>query len=133
MTDTGTITGAEQLHTLAERYGVPYLDVALIAANSEGARPLLGYPRARMRLRPNGSTEVWQIILPFDNSRSPFEVADDALLLAGVPVAEVVALENDDVVLLLADRGVPYTMLAKVLRTSAMAGYPHFRFAVMRK
>jgi biopolymer transport protein TolR len=41
--------------------------------------------------------------------------------------------ENDDVVLLLCDRHVPFSLLSKVLRTAAMAGYPNFRFAVMRK
>jgi biopolymer transport protein ExbD len=41
--------------------------------------------------------------------------------------------DNDDVILLLADKGIPFAQLNKVLRTSAMAGYPHFRFAVMRK
>ncbi|HEY3356113.1 MAG TPA: biopolymer transporter ExbD [Polyangia bacterium] len=41
--------------------------------------------------------------------------------------------ENDDVVLLLCDKQVPFAMLSKVLRTAAMAGYPNFRFAVMRK
>jgi hypothetical protein len=96
---TTTTLSVEELRALAEQHGVPYLDVALIAVNSEGARPLRDYPRARMRLRPDGSDEVWQIILPFDNVRSPFQVVDGALLLADVPVADVVALENDDVVL----------------------------------
>jgi biopolymer transport protein TolR len=41
--------------------------------------------------------------------------------------------ENDDVVLLLCDKQVPFHLLGKVLRTAAMAGYPNFRFAVMRK
>jgi hypothetical protein len=36
-------------------------------------------------------------------------------------------------VLLLCDRHVPFSLLSKVLRTAAMAGYPNFRFAVMRK
>jgi hypothetical protein len=96
-----TTTGlhVERLQALSEQYRVPYLDVALIAANSEGARPLQDYPRARMRLRPHGSGEVWQIILPFDNEHSAFEVADGHLMLAGESIAEVVALENDDVVL----------------------------------
>lgn len=94
-----TSLNVEQLQALAEQHGVPYLDVALIAANSEGARPLRDYPRARMQLRPSGSDEVWQIILPFDNEQSPFEVVDGAVLLAGEPIADVVALENDDVVL----------------------------------
>ncbi|MGH3871664.1 MAG: hypothetical protein ACRDSR_09145 [Pseudonocardiaceae bacterium] len=100
MKNTTTSLDVEQLQALSEQYDVPYLDVALIAANSEGARPLRDYPRARMQLRPAGSEdEVWQIILPFDNEHSPFEVVDDALLLANVAVADVVALENDDVVL----------------------------------
>jgi len=89
----------EQLRMLAEQHGVPYLDVALIAANSCGARPLQDYPRARMRLRPLDSEEIWQIILPFDNPLSPFEVRDGSLMLGDEPVADVVALENDDVVL----------------------------------
>ncbi|MFJ6200049.1 hypothetical protein [Micromonospora sp. NPDC092111] len=89
----------EQLRDLAEKFDVPLLDVVLIAANAEGARPLRDYPRARMQLRPVGSDEVWQIILPFDNEQSRFEVADGALRFQGEPVADVVALENDDVVL----------------------------------
>ncbi|MFC4999316.1 hypothetical protein ACFPIJ_15885 [Dactylosporangium cerinum] len=90
---------ATQMRELAEEYGVPFLDVALIAANAEGARPLRDYPRARMQLRPAGSDEVWQIILPFDNEQSRFEVADGALRFEDEPIADVVALENDDVVL----------------------------------
>jgi hypothetical protein len=89
----------EHLQRLAEQYGVPFVDVALIAANAEGARPLRDYPRARMQLRPVDSDDVWQIILPFDNEHSRFEVLDGSLLLEGVPIADVVALENDDVVL----------------------------------
>ncbi|MGI5401431.1 hypothetical protein ACQEVG_18705 [Streptomyces sp. CA-135486] len=89
----------EQLQALSEEYSVPFMDVALIAANAEGARPLRDYPRARMQLRPVGSDEAWQIILPFDNEQSRFEVANGALLVEGGPVADVVALENDDVVL----------------------------------
>jgi hypothetical protein len=99
VTETATRPAVEELRELSERYRVPFLDVALIAANAEGARPLHGYPRARMKLRPEGSDEVWQLILSFDNEQSRFEVADGALLLEGEPVAEVVSLENDDVVL----------------------------------
>lgn len=99
MKNTTTSLDVEQLQVLSEQYDVPYVDVTLIAANSEGARPLRDYPRARMQLRPADSEEVWQIILPFDNEHSPFDVVDGALLLAHVPIADVVALENDDVVL----------------------------------
>jgi hypothetical protein len=90
---------AELLRTLAEDHRVPCLDVTLIAANSTGARPLQDYPRARMQLRPAGSPEVWQIILPFDNPHAPFGVCGDSLMLGTEPVADLVALENDDVVL----------------------------------
>jgi hypothetical protein len=99
VTDVATRPAIERLRTLAEQFDVPLLDVALIAANAEGARPLRDYPRARMQLRPSGSDEVWQIILPFDNERSRFQVLDGALWLQDEPIADVVALENDDVVL----------------------------------
>jgi hypothetical protein len=100
VTSTATTNlDVEQLRMLAEQHGVPYLDVALIAANSNGARPLEDYPRARMQLRPAGFTGVWQIILPFGNPQSPFEVHDRSLTLGDEPVADVVELENDDVVL----------------------------------
>jgi hypothetical protein len=97
--NTTAVLELEHLEALAAQYEVPRLDVALIAANAEGARPLRDYPRARMQLRPAHSDEVWQIILPFDNAESSFEVAGDTLLVSGEPVADVVALENDDVVL----------------------------------
>ena len=41
--------------------------------------------------------------------------------------------QTDDVIFLLADREVPFTVLSKVMKTSAMAGYPNFRFAVIKK
>ena len=99
MTSMTKRTAVEELRGLAEENDVPFVDVALIAANAEGARPLKDYPRARMQLRPAGSDEVWQMILPFDNEQSRFEVSDGAMLLEGEPVADVVTLENDDVVL----------------------------------
>lgn len=99
MTNTATGRALEEFQALSDEYDTPLLDVLLIAANAEGARPLSDYPRARMQLRPMGSDEVWQIILPFDNQHSRFAVVDGALLLEGIPVADVVGLENDDVVL----------------------------------
>ncbi len=39
---------------------------------------------------------------------------------------------DDDVVFLLADREVPFTLLAPIMKTAAMAGYPNFRFAVTK-
>lgn len=41
--------------------------------------------------------------------------------------------ENDDVIFLLADRQVPFTVLSPVMKTSALAGFPNFRFAVIKK
>lgn len=99
MTSMAMRPAVEQLSALSEQFGVPFMDVMLIAANAEGARPLRDYPRARMQLKPTDSDEVWQIILPFDNEHSRFEVAGGALKFEGEPVADVVALENDDVVL----------------------------------
>jgi biopolymer transport protein ExbD len=41
--------------------------------------------------------------------------------------------ENDDVIFLIADRDIPFSVLAPVMKTAAMAGYPNFRFAVVKK
>lgn len=41
--------------------------------------------------------------------------------------------QNDDVIFLVADRQVPFTLLSPVMKTAAMAGYPNFRFAVIKK
>ena len=83
----------------AKSYTVPTLDALMIAANSSGARTDLPHPRARMQLRPLESAEAWQIILPLDNPDSPFELDEAGLRLDGEPVADLLALENDDVVL----------------------------------
>ncbi|MBI4821103.1 MAG: biopolymer transporter ExbD [Deltaproteobacteria bacterium] len=41
--------------------------------------------------------------------------------------------EDADVIWLLCDRETPFTVLSPVMKTSAMAGYPNFRFAVVKK
>ncbi|MFO0727989.1 MAG: biopolymer transporter ExbD [Myxococcota bacterium] len=41
--------------------------------------------------------------------------------------------ENDDVIFLIADRKVPFVVLSPVMKTSAMAGFPNFKFAVVKK
>lgn len=41
--------------------------------------------------------------------------------------------QADDVLFMLADRDVPFSILSRVMKTSAMAGYPNFRFAVIKK
>jgi hypothetical protein len=87
------------IERLSSKYGVPELDVLLIAANAAGARTELRYPRARMQLRPLGSREAWQVILPLDSPDSPFVLDEDGLSLGDEHVADLVGCENDDVVL----------------------------------
>lgn len=41
--------------------------------------------------------------------------------------------ENDDVIFLIADRKVPFVVLSPVMKTAAMAGFPNFKFAVVKK
>jgi biopolymer transport protein ExbD len=41
--------------------------------------------------------------------------------------------QDADVAYLFADRDVPFTLLSPVMKTAAMAGYPNFRFAVVKK
>jgi len=89
----------DTLSELARTYGVPWLDVLFIATNAFGARSTLEHPRARMQLRPRGSGEFWQVILPLDSPDSPFELSEDGLRLEGCLVAELLDIENDDVVL----------------------------------
>jgi hypothetical protein len=89
---------AKDIEDLAETHGVPWLDVLLIAANAEGTRSELEFPRTRMQLQPRGSKEVWQIILPLDSPNSSFRLDETGLWL-DQRVADLVGLENDDVVL----------------------------------
>ena len=88
-----------EIERLARKHEVPRLDTLMIAANAHGARSMAPFPRARMQLRPLDSAEAWQVILPLDNSDSPFFLDDQGLYLDGEPVAELVGSENDDVVL----------------------------------
>lgn len=90
---------SESLHGLAEEHDVPWVDLLLIAANLEGARSSTNYPRVRTQLRPRGTGEDWQIILPSANPISAFVLDDAGLWLGSELVAEHRALENDDVVL----------------------------------
>jgi hypothetical protein len=52
-----------------------------------------------MQLRPRSSDEIWQLILPLDSDTGSFTLDQTALSLDGEPVAELIAAENDDVVL----------------------------------
>jgi hypothetical protein len=84
---------------LSDEYEIPQLDTLMIAANAEGARTELPFPRARMQLRPLDSVEAWQIILPLDSPDSPLVLDEDGLRLDGEHIADLIACENDDVVL----------------------------------
>ena len=89
----------DAVHEAAEAHEIPILDALMIAANAAGADSILDYPRARMQLQPNGSDEAWQVILPLENPRSPFRLDETELSLDGEPVAALVGIDNDDVVL----------------------------------
>jgi hypothetical protein len=52
-----------------------------------------------MIVAPDGSSEQWRIILSLENGWSPFWVDESGIFLADQPVMDIVALENDDVVL----------------------------------
>jgi hypothetical protein len=99
MTEVLTLSN---IHHLANEFKIPALDVLLIAANRDGAVSNSNLPRARLKIRPINSVssnEVWHIILPLDNEQSSFHLENDGLLLSGEPVANLIACENDDVVL----------------------------------
>lgn len=89
----------DQIAQIADRHATPTLDALMIAANMSGARTDLPNPRARMQVRPLGSDETWQLILPLDNPTSPFFLDEQTLTLDGQVIAAVAGLENDDVVL----------------------------------
>ncbi|MCS6914885.1 MAG: biopolymer transporter ExbD [Myxococcales bacterium] len=40
---------------------------------------------------------------------------------------------DDSTILLMADKDIPYELLAKVMKTAAMAGYPNFHLVALRK
>ena len=41
--------------------------------------------------------------------------------------------KDDDVVFLFAHKGTPFTTLSPIMKTAAMAGFPNFRFAIVRQ
>jgi len=88
-----------ELQKLASSEDVSLIDLIMIAANCEGAKPFLALPRARLQIRPFGQDEIWQIILPLDNEESPFMLGNGQLALRDEPVGDLVSCENDDVVL----------------------------------
>lgn len=99
MTLTMQQLSLQGLSETASNYNVPLLDTLFIALNWAGLQSDTGMPRARMQVRPTGQSDTWQIILPLDSSASPFEHRGTAIMLDDEPVADIVGIENDDVVL----------------------------------
>ena len=77
----------ETIEALSAAHDVPVLDLLMIAANMHGVDADVDIPRARIRLSPETSSEVWQIILPLENPDSPFRLAGGQLRLDGQKVA----------------------------------------------
>lgn len=92
-------TVSREIIDLADSTGIPELDLTLIAMNMEGAVSHSPLARSRMQVRPLGSSEIWQIILPLDSDCTAFSVQDRGIYLGETRVAEILAAENDDVVL----------------------------------
>lgn len=90
----------QHIRELAAAYDVPVEDVLLIALNASGVQSNLAFPRARFKLRLHSRPdEAFYAIVSLGRSSSPFFLADDSLMLHGIPIAKVSDLENDDVVI----------------------------------
>ncbi|MDF0668798.1 MAG: hypothetical protein P0119_22330 [Nitrospira sp.] len=92
-------TTLDDIHRIASEHAMPWIDLLFIAVNANGASSTFDLPRVRTQLRPSGSMDAWQIILPLASGESPFFLDEKGLSLAGETVADLVTLENDDVVL----------------------------------
>jgi|ERR1041385_640816 hypothetical protein len=84
---------------IADLYSVPPEDVLLIALNASGARSSLPFPRARftLRLASHPSESFFQIV-SLARPNSPFYLTREQLFLGSESVADVVHIDNDDVV-----------------------------------
>lgn len=89
----------KELVSYGREFGVPDIDCAMIAMNAVGARCNMDLTRARMDVRPTGSSEDWQLILALDSPDSPFSMNKAGIFLGEDLAAEMVRIENDDVVL----------------------------------
>lgn len=93
------ILSLNKFESLAKEYGVPCVDVLMIALNYEGSYSIESLPRVRMQMLPLDEVDAWQTILPMDAKDSPFYINEDALYLHDERVATIISSENDDVVL----------------------------------
>lgn len=84
---------------LALRYDVPLEDVLLMAVNLHGMRSDRPHNRARMVLRLTREPSTpWMVIVPVNNTDSPFRLVGDELWLGSVLVAHVERVASDDAV-----------------------------------
>jgi hypothetical protein len=90
----------DHLARVSTEWGINTEDVMLIALNACGVRSQFTQPRMRFQLRLNSRwDEPLFVIVSLGREDSPFELDRDELRLHGTPVAAVVGIENDDVVL----------------------------------
>lgn len=84
---------------LALRYGVPLEDVLLMAVNLHGINADRPRNRARLRLRLVREPDTpWMVIVPLNNTTSPFRLYDQELWLGSTLIAHVSRIEGDDAV-----------------------------------
>jgi hypothetical protein len=100
-------TAQAQVHALsmahveacALAHDVPVEDVLLIAINLLGISSTQPRNRARLTLRLAAAPQrAWMVIVPLNQSASPFQLHDRELVLDGVALAEVDRIDADDAV-----------------------------------
>jgi len=94
------ISDLTQIAGLSRKWKINEEDILLIALNASGVRSHLDKPRMRFRLRLDSRPdEQLYLILSLGRTRSPFELDEHEIRLAGQRVGVVDALEDDDAVL----------------------------------
>ena len=86
-----------QLSEYSAKYGVPMLDLQLMALNLYGVAGPIGDGRARIEVTLDlaPSTE-WHLIVSTTRHESPFEIVDTALWLSGARIGSLRLIEHDD-------------------------------------
>lgn len=80
---------------LSEEYGIPKLDVMLIALNRFGARADVEDKRLRFKLRPSNSSELFYLAICINTFDSPFYMCGKDLFLGDTVVGEIIDVEKD--------------------------------------
>jgi hypothetical protein len=93
---TTTSATVHQWRHLSNRHQVGWGETLLIALNIHGLRSH-GDAGGTVRLKVQPpQTEVFQLVVPAGRDTSPFTVVEDALLVDGTPVADVVDIRADN-------------------------------------